>query len=144
MELGICSYSFHRLLAAGKQDVFRYINDCKELGCTQLDPWNAHLSDLKKGDDALRAGDNPHLSHQLLSPADEDYLEAIEEAADASGLPWGTLAVDGAILMSRRKRPGERTGQRRIGGWISRESWGSSRCGSTRAGRRRCRGKFLG
>ncbi len=98
MELGICSYSFHRLLAAGKQDIFKFIGDCKDLGCTQLDPWNAHLSDLKKGDDALRAGDNPHLSHNLLSPTDEEYLEKIEEAADASGLPWGTLAVDGAHI----------------------------------------------
>ena len=35
------------VLKDGKQDIFRYIRDCKELGCTQLDPWNAHLADLK-------------------------------------------------------------------------------------------------
>ena len=98
MELGICSYSFHRLLAAGKQDVFRYITDCKELGCTQLDPWNAHLTPLKAGDDVLRAGANPQRSHELLSGADEEYMEKVEEAADVSGLPWGTLAVDGAHI----------------------------------------------
>jgi sugar phosphate isomerase/epimerase len=99
MELGICSYSFHRLLAAGKQDVFRYITDCRELGCTQLNPWNAHLTALKEGDSVLRAGDNPHESHTLLvSAADEDYIEKVEEAADVSGLPWGTLAVDGAHI----------------------------------------------
>ena len=40
IEISICSYSFHRLLAAGKQDIIRYIADCAELGCTQLDPWN--------------------------------------------------------------------------------------------------------
>ncbi len=56
MQIGICSYSFHRLLADGKQDIFQYIRDCKALGCTQLDPWNAHLSDLKSGDDVLRLG----------------------------------------------------------------------------------------
>ena len=39
-DISICSYSFHRLLAAGKQDIFRYITDCKELGCTGLDAWN--------------------------------------------------------------------------------------------------------
>ena len=44
MELAICSYSFHRLLAAGQQDILRYIADCRELGCTQLDPWNGHLA----------------------------------------------------------------------------------------------------
>ena len=98
MELGICSYSFHRLLAAGKQDVFRYITDCKELGCTQLDPWNAHLTSLKAGDDVLKAGANPQQSHELLSAADEEYMERVEEAADVSGLPWGTLAVDGAHI----------------------------------------------
>jgi sugar phosphate isomerase/epimerase len=98
MELGICSFSFHRLLAAGKQDIFRFIQDCKELGCSQLDPWNAHLSPLKQGDDAIKAGQNPHQSQHLLSAADEDYMERVEESADASGLPWGTLAVDGAHI----------------------------------------------
>ena len=98
MEIGICSFSFHRLLAAGKQDIFGFIRDCKDLGCTQLDPWNAHLSPLKAGDDVLKAGRNPHLSQQLISMADEQYLEKVEEAADVSGLPWGTLAVDGAHI----------------------------------------------
>lgn len=98
MELGICSYSFHRLLAAGKQDLLRYITDCKDLGCTQLDPWNAHLSPMKQGDDAIKAGDNPQDAGQYLSTADEDYLEKVEVAADASGLPWGLLAVDGAHI----------------------------------------------
>jgi sugar phosphate isomerase/epimerase len=76
MELSICSYSFHRLLKAGKQDILRYIADCRDLGCTQLDPWNGHLS----------------------IDATPDDLEAIEEAADISGLPWGLLAVDGAHI----------------------------------------------
>ena len=99
MELGICSYSFHRLLAAGKQDIFRYITDCRELGCTQLDPWNAHLAPLKAGDDVLTAGANPNRSHELLTTAaDDEYVEQVEEAADVSGLPWGTLVVDGAHI----------------------------------------------
>src|SRR3954462_1565426 len=75
MELAICSFSFHRLLAAGKQDIFRFISDCKELGCTQLDPWNAHLT-----------------------ATSEDDLAKTEEAADVSGLPWGTLGVDGVHI----------------------------------------------
>jgi sugar phosphate isomerase/epimerase len=33
-----------------------------------------------------------------LSEADEEYVERIEESADASGLPWGTLVVDGAHI----------------------------------------------
>jgi len=85
MELAIGSYSFHRLLKDGKQDIFRYINDCKELGCTQLDPWNAHLAALNG-------------SSVELSAENEDYIEKIEEAADASGLPWGCVAVDGAHI----------------------------------------------
>jgi sugar phosphate isomerase/epimerase len=85
MEIGICSFSFHRLLAAGKQDIMRYIGDCRELGCTQLDPWNAHLTVLKDGTGPL-------------NPAEEQYIEEVEETADTSGLPWGTLAVDGAHI----------------------------------------------
>jgi len=98
LEIGICSFSFHRLLAAGKQDVFRYIEDCKALGCTQLDPWNAHLSDLSSGDAVLRAGHNPHVSHELLSAADESYVARVKQAADAAGLPFGCIAVDGAHI----------------------------------------------
>src|SRR5206468_9826072 len=66
--------------------IFRYILDCKELGCTQLDPWNGHLA-------ALKAGTTP-----TLSVSDAEFLEKAEEAADVSGLPWGTLAVDGAHI----------------------------------------------
>lgn len=98
LEIGICSFSFHRLLAAGKQDMFRYIEDCKALGCTQLDPWNAHLSDLKNGDTVLEAGHNPDASHHLLSAADTGYIERVKQAADAAGLPFGCIAVDGAHI----------------------------------------------
>ena len=92
MELAICSYSFHRLLAAGKQDIFKYITDCAEFGCTQLDPWNAHLAPLKAGDAALTP------DQELLSPGDIEYIDQVEAAADQSGLPWGCVAVDGAHI----------------------------------------------
>ena len=95
MEIAICSFSFHRLLAAGRQDVFKYVEDCKALGCTQLDPWNAHLSPVKDGDAVLHAGRNPHASHHL-SAADEAYVDEVRRAADHAGLPFGTIAVDGA------------------------------------------------
>ncbi len=97
MEIGICSFSFHRLLAAGKQDIFQFITDCKELGCTQLDPWNAHLSVIRSGDEVLHAGHNPHKS-QHLSAVDEDYIERVKDAADTAGLPFGCIAVDGAHI----------------------------------------------
>ena len=75
MEIGICSYSFHRLLKEGKQDIVRYISDCADFGCTQLDPWNRHIT-----------------------ATEEDDLAKMEEAADVAGLPWGLLAVDGAHI----------------------------------------------
>ena len=102
LRIGICSFSFHRLLAAGRQDVFQYIEDCKALGCTQLDPWNAHLSPVKDGDAVLHAGRNPHASHHL-SAADERYVDEVRRAADAAGLPFGTVAVDGAHVYEPTK-----------------------------------------
>ncbi len=75
MEFGICSYSFHRLLAAGEQDIFKYITDCKMFGAVQLDPWNAHLVQQ-----------------------DEAYLERVVEAAEKAGLLFGCIAVDGAHI----------------------------------------------
>jgi sugar phosphate isomerase/epimerase len=97
LPIGVCSFSFHRLLAAGKQDVFQYILDCKALGCTQLDPWNAHLSPVKDGDAVIQAGRNPHRSHHL-SAADEQYIDRVRAAADRAGMPFGTVAVDGAHI----------------------------------------------
>lgn len=97
MNLGICSFSFHRLLAAGKMDVFQYIQACKDLGCTQLDPWNAHLSELKEGSAILHAGRNPSQSHRL-SAVDEAYIDRVKQAAEKAGLPFGTIAVDGAHI----------------------------------------------
>ena len=102
LEIGICSFSFHRLLAAGKQDIFQYIKDCKILGCTQLDPWNAHLSPLRAGDDVLHAGRNPHDS-MYLSAGDEEYIASVKAAADAAGLPFGCIAVDGAHIYAAEK-----------------------------------------
>ncbi|HEV2296096.1 MAG TPA: TIM barrel protein [Tepidisphaeraceae bacterium] len=93
MDIGICSYSFHRQLASGKQDIFGFITLSRELGCTQLDPWNAHLALIKLGEGAGAVG--PELA---LSGTETDYLARIEAAADESGLPWGTLVVDGAHI----------------------------------------------
>lgn len=105
MELGICSYSFHRLLAAGKQDIFKYIADCKELGTTQLDPWDEHLAPLKESEKSWR--DNPEPQNIRLSSQDEAYLDQVRDAAQQAGLPFGCIAVDGAhiyvpILKARR------------------------------------------
>ena len=97
MNIGICSFSFHRLLAAGKQDIFQYIKDCKELGCTQLDPWNAHLSVIRSGDAVIHAGHNPAESNHLTA-ADEGYITEIKAAADAVNMPFGCIAVDGAHI----------------------------------------------
>src|SRR5215213_6665942 len=105
MELGICSYSFHRLLRAGKHDVFKYILDCKELGCTQLDPWNGHMAALKGNDEAL-------------SEADEQYMAEAEEAADVAGLPWGTIAVDGDAHIYAPTEEGRRANRQRAYRWL--------------------------
>lgn len=75
MELGICSYSFHRAFAAGTMDVFSFIDLCAQLGCTQLDPLALHME-----------------------PAFDDpgYRERLQKAAEDVGLPFGCIAVDGA------------------------------------------------
>ena len=96
MDFGICSYSFHRLLAAGKQDIFGYIFDCKALGATQLEPWNGHLAPLKDPAWAWEAGSDP--THPQLSSKARAYLQRIRQAAQVAGLPFGCLAVDGAHI----------------------------------------------
>lgn len=96
MDLSICSYSFHRLLEAGQQDVFQYISTCQTLGCTQLDLWNGHLPSLL--DDEARSPSNFTLEYAQLSPAEMEYLARIKDTADRAGLPFGCLAIDGAHI----------------------------------------------
>jgi sugar phosphate isomerase/epimerase len=96
MELSLCSYSFHRLLEAGRHDVFQYIGDCQTLGCTQLDLWNGHLPLLL--DDQARSPSSFTPEYAQLSPAELDDLARIKAAADTAGLPFGCLAVDGAHI----------------------------------------------
>jgi sugar phosphate isomerase/epimerase len=97
MKLGICSYSFHRTCAAGKMDIFSFIAISKELGCSQLDPWNAHLSLAASGKEALQAGQKPSQS-RLEPPADFTFLDRVKQAAAQAGLPFGCIAVDGAHI----------------------------------------------
>ena len=96
MELSLCSYSFHRLLEAGQQDVFQYIHDCHALGCTQLDLWNGHLPSLL--DDEKRSPSSFTSEDAQLSVAELDDLTRIKATADSVGLPFGCLAVDGTHI----------------------------------------------
>lgn len=96
MELSICSFSFHRLLAAGKQDIFKFITDCRDLGCTQLDPWNAHLAGVLDAEKVKSAGSDPR--NAVLLPMDDALIGRIKDAADEAGLPFGCIAVDGAHI----------------------------------------------
>ena len=95
VKLSIASWSFHRLLESGQQDMFKYITDCKDLGATQLDPWNGHLAPLIAGDHAMKAGLVPN---GQLSAAEKAYLAQVKAAAEETGLPFGCLAVDGAHI----------------------------------------------
>ena len=96
MDISIGGFSFHRLIESGKQDIFRYIADCKDLGATQLDPWNAQLAPIRDADDVIKAGRDP--GHAKLTAQDDAYLRRVREAADAAGLPFGCIAVDGAHI----------------------------------------------
>ena len=96
MDLSICSYSFHRLLEEGQQDVFKYISDCHSLGCTQLDLWNGHLPLLLDHEAPSPSSYTPEYAQ--LSADEVDYLVRIKAAADSVGLLFGCLAVDGAHI----------------------------------------------
>ncbi len=96
MQLSVAGYSFHRNLESGKQDFFKHITDCRDLGMTQLDPWNAQLAPICAGDEVFRAGSDP--AHAVLSAQDDAYLLRVRQAADAAGMPFGCIAVDGAHI----------------------------------------------
>jgi sugar phosphate isomerase/epimerase len=89
MNSSIASYSFHRLLRDGKQDMFGYMRDCGALGVTHLEPWNGHfvVQGLEFGD-APRLGDSVQL----------EYLQKVKAVAASAKLPFGCIAVDGAHI----------------------------------------------
>lgn len=89
MDISICSFSFHRLLQDGKQDMFKYISDCKDLGCTYLDPWSGHFE---------APGQERGQPLDLNNPEHKAYLATIKQAAEDVGLPFGCIAVDGAHI----------------------------------------------
>ncbi len=92
----VASWSFHRLLESGQQDMFKYITDCKALGCGLLDAWNGHLVPLIREDEALRMGSNA--LRTSFSQAGLDYVAQVKKEADEAGMPFGCLAVDGAHM----------------------------------------------
>ena len=96
IRLSVASYSFHKLLESGKQDMFKYITDCKELGCAQLDPWNETLAPIFQGDEALRL--KKDYQKASLSTAEVAYLKQVKAAAEKVGLPFGCICVDGAHI----------------------------------------------
>lgn len=112
MKLSICSYSFHRLLAAGKQDIFRYITDCRDLGCTQLDPWMAHLEPIQAACAEWRKFPFPQEQRCLLASDEIRYLSEVRRAAEAVNLPFGCVAVDGGHMFD--KDPAVRNANRAI------------------------------
>jgi sugar phosphate isomerase/epimerase len=104
MQISICSYSFHRLLAAGKQDMFQYIRDCKKLGCTHLQPWNAHFSRTATGDSVVQLGRTPGSQGTpdwLEPPTDKAYVSDIRQAARDAGMPFELIAVDRAYIYDK-------------------------------------------
>lgn len=96
MKFSIASYSFHRLLRDGKQDVFKYITDCKDLGCALLDVWNGHLAPLVAEDEAFKAGADA--LQTTFSSAGLDYVARVAASAEVAGMPFGCVAVDGAHI----------------------------------------------
>lgn len=96
MRLSIGGYSFHRLLEGGRQDIFKYIADCKRLEATQLDAWSEQFAPVCDGDVQVKSG-AAGLKIEL-SATDEAYLRRVRDAADAAGIPFGCIAVDGCHI----------------------------------------------
>jgi sugar phosphate isomerase/epimerase len=115
MQLSICSFSFHRLLEDGKQDIFGYMETCRDLGCTHLDPWVGHLVPLAESDNVLPDKHDPR--DELRPPASDEPIARVKAAAADLGLPFGCLAADGCHIYE--EDPARRAhNRRRAHRWI--------------------------
>lgn len=88
---------------------------CREIGCTVLDPWNAHLSEPETTD-SLHAGRNPGTA-RLAVPGPE-HVEVLKGKCAAIGLPLGCVAVDGAAMHAPDAQARELQHER-ARGWIA-------------------------
>jgi sugar phosphate isomerase/epimerase len=113
MKLSICSFSFHRTVKAGEMDFAGYVEFCKEVGCTQLDPWNAHMTDVSPEEAAKHR--NPRLAG--LEPPKQERVEELRGIVGSAGVPMGLICTDGAHLWepTEDKRADNR---RRAYGWM--------------------------
>jgi len=102
VEIAICSFSFFRTFLAGKQDIVKYFADCRELGATQLDPWDAHFAPLKAWEMGWKIWADPH--QVQLMPEEQAYLKAVKKAAEKVDLPFGCICVDGAHIYEAAPR----------------------------------------
>jgi sugar phosphate isomerase/epimerase len=76
MNISIASYSFNKLIAAGKMDVFGYLEACKyRYRLDTADIWNG-----------------------LMGSTDPDYARKVREAADDRGMTVVNYHVDGVHL----------------------------------------------
>ena len=96
LKIGICSFSFFRLFLTGAQDIFQYFTTCKELGVTQLDPWDAHFAPLKAWEFGWKIWADP--DRVELMSQEQAYLKKVKEAAEEIELPIGCICVDGAHI----------------------------------------------
>ncbi len=119
MELSICSYSFHRLLEAGQQDVFQYINDCQALGCTCLAVDGAHI--YEDSPQARQA--NQIKAHRWLNIAEQLSAQQIRiDSGGPSEMPNEVLD----IIVTGYKDLIPRAGEKGIEVVIE-NHWGASR-----------------
>lgn len=101
MKLSICAYSFHRMIGNKEQDIFKYITDCKALGCTHLHPWYGQFADAPSYEALDSLGSDPSkcdVPEWAQPPQDDGYLREFGRAALDAGLPVECLAVDRAHI----------------------------------------------
>ena len=85
MNISIFSYSFHRTLAAGKQDIFKFITDCQELGISNLELWSGHFDD---------GSGQP----KNYPPQDSAYIQQVKQALSDAGASLGCIGADAAHI----------------------------------------------
>ena len=82
-NISIFSYSFHRTLAAGKQDIFKFITDCKALGVNNIELWSGHFDD---------GSGQP----KNYPPQDAAYIQKVKQAIADNGMSLGCIGADAA------------------------------------------------
>lgn len=101
------SFSYYQSLCYNGFNIFDYIDESVKLGCTKLEPWYGHFTEL-----------NDFYESFKLCDKEVSYLSKVLQYAQSKGITFNLLTVDGDTYVYAPKETVRRTNINNAKKWI--------------------------